>query len=172
VVDSLRKSKKMGFGINLIGFATANFGLGVALRNIAALLERLGIPYSALDIDPSGNRTGHDLSLRGRFLRAGEPMPHPVNLFNYNPPGIQGLMRDLPGLVKLEGRFHGCATYWELPLLPTDWPATLDAMDLVLAPIRYYRQTLELPEAIPARGDGSLRAGLSRSARAAALEDQ
>ena len=70
----------MAFGFNLIGFATANFGLGVALRNTAALLDRLGVPFSVLDIDPGGNRTGHDFSLKGRFLGAGEALPQPINL--------------------------------------------------------------------------------------------
>lgn len=165
----------MGIGFNLIGFATANFGLGVALRNTAGLLDQLGLPYSVLDIDPGGNRTGHDFSLRGRFLTAGEPLPHPINLFHFNPPGIQGLLRDLPGLVSLADRFNVCAAYWELPRLPRDWPATLDTMDLVLAPsrfieqamrdsgvrspIRYYRQTLELPTATPDRARWGLSEG-------------
>ena len=86
-------------------------------------------------------------------------------------------MRDLPGLVSLEGRFNVCAAYWELPRLPTDWPATLDAMDMVLAPsrfietamrdsgvrapIRYYRQPLEIPSAVPDRMKWGIPAGVT-----------
>lgn len=157
----------MSLGFNLIGFATANFGIGVSLRNTAALLDRLGHPYSVLDIDPGGNRTGHDMALSGRFLAAGATPPHPVNLFHMNPPSVIALMRDLPGLVDLENRHNVCVPYWELPRLPPDWAPVLDRMDLVLAPsrfveraiadagvsapVRYYRPTLELPAAVPDR---------------------
>lgn len=165
----------MAFGFNLIGFATANFGLGVALRNTAALLDKLGLPYAVLDIDPGGNRTGHDRSIRGPFVKAGESPPHPVNLFHFNPPAIEALGRDLPGLVDFAGRFNVCAPYWELPRLPADWPAVLDRMDLVLAPTRFiraaienagvrapvldYRPTLELPDAAPDRARWDLPEG-------------
>ncbi|MEO7425506.1 MAG: glycosyltransferase [Fibrobacteria bacterium] len=157
----------MAIGFNLIGFATANFGLGVALRNTAALLERMGMPFSVLDIDPGGNRTGHDFSARSHFVQAGAALPHPINLFHMNPPGLEGLFRDLPGLVETRSRYNACVAYWELPRLPRSWKPVLDGMDLVLAPsrfiaaaiadagvtapCRYYRQTLDLPRAAPDR---------------------
>jgi glycosyltransferase involved in cell wall biosynthesis len=162
----------MAIGFNLIGFATANFGLGVALRNTASLLEAMGRPFCVLDIDPGGNRTGHDFSARAHFVAAGSPLPHPINLFHLNPPGIDGLQRDLPGLVEMRSRFNVAVSYWELPKLPPDWRPTLDAMDMVLAPsrfvldamrdagvsapCRYYRQTLDLPKAVPDRARWNL----------------
>ena len=36
------------FGFNIVGFATANLGHGVALRNTAAILERNGVPFRVL----------------------------------------------------------------------------------------------------------------------------
>lgn len=165
----------MAIGFNLIGFATANFGLGVALRNTASLLESLGHPFAVLDIDPGGNRTGHDFSARAHFVEAGRPLPHPVNLFHMNPPGVQSLLRDLPGLVDKRSKYNVCVPYWELPRLPTSWKPVLDAMDLVLAPSRfihaaiadagvaarceYYRQTLALPQAAPDRARWDLPEG-------------
>jgi glycosyltransferase involved in cell wall biosynthesis len=137
------------------------------LRNTASLLERMGIPFSVLDIDPGGNRTGHDFSARAHFVQAGSPLPHPVNLFHMNPPGLEGLFRDLPGLVDTRSRYNVCVAYWELPRLPRSWKPVLDGMDLVLAPSRfiaaaiadagvtapcaYYRQSLDLPQAPPDR---------------------
>ena len=165
----------MAIGFNLIGFATANFGLGVALRNTAALLESLGHPFGVLDIDPGGNRTGHDFSARAHFLEAGGPLPHPVNLFHMNPPGVRGIARDLPGLVDMASKRNVCVPYWELPRLPASWKPVLDGMDLVLAPSRfieaaiaeagvtapcaYYRQTLALPHSAPDRARWDLPEG-------------
>jgi glycosyltransferase involved in cell wall biosynthesis len=165
----------MGIGFNLIGFATANFGLGVALRNTAFLLERLGYPFCVLDLDPGGNRTGHDLSARAHFIEAGKQLPHPVNLFHMNPPGIQSLFRDLAGLVDVRAKRNVCVPYWELPRLPPSWKPVLDGMDAVMAPSHfvrkaiaeagvsspcvYYRQTLALPQARPDRARWGLPEG-------------
>ncbi len=156
-----------GIGFNLIGFASANLGHGVALRNTAAILEKTGHPFGVLDIDPGNNRTGRDLSLRAHFLPAGPPLPHPINLFHLNPPGLEGLFRDLPGLVETRGRFNVCVTFWELPKLPLAWIPALETMDLILAPslfiqgaireavrttpILHYPQIISLPEAVPDR---------------------
>jgi hypothetical protein len=120
-----------------------------------------------LDIDPGGNRTGHDLSARALFIEAGKPLPHPVNLFHMNPLGMQSLFRDLAGLVDIRTKRNVCVPYWELPRSPRSWKLVLDTMDAVMAPshfIRmviaeagvaspcaYYRQTLALPQAFPDR---------------------
>jgi glycosyltransferase involved in cell wall biosynthesis len=150
-------------GFNLIGFASANLGHGVALRNTASILDACGHPFCVLDIDPGDNRTGHDLSLKDRFAPAGRPLPHSINLFHLNPPGIEALFRDLPGLVETRGRFNVCVTFWELPKLPLAWIPALESMDLILAPSRfiqtaigdavrttpilYYPQIISLPRA-------------------------
>lgn len=156
-----------GFGFNLVGFATANLGHGVALRNTASILEGAGYDFDVLDIDPGGNRTGHDHSLRGRFLAAGTPTRYPVNLFHLNPPNLESLFRDLPDLVPTQGRMNVCVLFWELAKLPLSWRPMLEAMDLVLAPTRfiggmldeavrttpwlYYRQGFATPRAVPDR---------------------
>jgi glycosyltransferase involved in cell wall biosynthesis len=154
-------------GFNLIGFASANLGHGVALRNTAAVLEAGGHPFCVMDIDPGDNRTGHDLSLADRFVPAGRPLPYPINLFHLNPPAIEALFRDLPGLVQTKDHLNACVTFWELPKLPPGWSRVLDGLDLILAPSRFiqealvtdvrsvpilhYPQYIRLPVSVPAR---------------------
>lgn len=157
----------MAIGFNLIGFASANLGHGVALRNSAAILRATGHPFCVLDVDPGDNRTGHDLSLKDEFVPGGQPLPHAINLFHLNPPAIEALFRDLPGLVEVRGRLNVCVTFWELPRLPLVWIPVLETMDLILAPSRFiqsaledsvrttpilhYPQTISLPRATPDR---------------------
>ena len=157
-----------GFGFNIIGFVTANLGLGVALRNTAAILEHIGFPFCVLDIDPGGNRTGHDFSLQSHCAQIGKPLPYPVNIFFMNPPAVESLFQNLPGLVETKGRFNVNIAFWELPNLPPSWKPIMETMDLVLAPSKfiqtameavltntpclYYQQTLpSLPSALPDR---------------------
>jgi glycosyltransferase involved in cell wall biosynthesis len=130
------------YGFNLIGFASANLGHGVALRNTASVLRRSGHPFGVLDIDPGDNRTGKDMSLADHFLPAGKPLPHAINLFHLNPPAIEALVRDLPGLIETRGRFNACVSFWELPKLPLAWIQALETMDLILAPSRFIQSAI------------------------------
>lgn len=136
-------SGSAGFGFNLVGFATANLGHGVALRNTAALLEGAGFDFDVLDIDPGGNRTGHDLSLAGRFRKAGEPARFPVNLFHLDPPNLVKLLRDLPDAVPTAGRMNVSVVFWELERLPLAWRPVLETLDLILAPSRFVGAMLD-----------------------------
>ncbi len=131
------------FGINIIGFATANLGLGVALRNTAAILEKAQIPFCVLDIDPGGNRTGHDTATNRYSIQAGKPLPFPVNIFFMNPPSVESLFRDLPDVVQTKGKFNVTIPFWELPNLPPAWKPILESMDLVLAPSRFILTALQ-----------------------------
>ncbi len=133
----------MTFGFNIIGFATANLGLGVALRNTAAVLMKNSLPFCVLDIDPGGNRTGHDFSLQSWTHKAHEPLPYGINLFFINPPTIESIFHDLPNLVPLQNHLNICIPFWELAHLPSTWKSTLDKMDLVLAPSHFIEKALQ-----------------------------
>lgn len=132
-----------GFGVNLIGYATANLGLGTALRNTAAILAEKGIPFAVRDIDPGGGRSGKDLSLRDRILDRSIPLPHPVNLFHLNPPEVRRLLERNPESVPVENRLNASVPFWELESLPPSWIPMLEAMDLNLAPSRFIQKALE-----------------------------
>jgi glycosyltransferase involved in cell wall biosynthesis len=156
------------FGFNLIGFASANLGLGAALRNTAAVLQANGMPFCVLDVDLGDGRSGLDSSLRERFHPSGREAPYAVNLFHINPPELAGLLKNLGSRIPVEGRMNVCVPFWELPQLPPSWTKLLSGMDMVLAPsrfiqaalgmslrstpVRYYPQAIgKVPEALPDR---------------------
>ncbi len=140
------QTTKKPFGFNIIGFATANLGLGVALRNMVALLEQLQYPFCVLDIDPGGNRTGHDGSVLIHSVQAGKPLPFGVNVFFMNPPSVESLFRDLPDLVETKGHMNITVLFWELPSLPTTWKSLLNRMDLILVPSRFIGTAIRTAE--------------------------
>lgn len=150
-------------GFNIIGFATANLGFGVALRNTALILKKQSIPFGILDIDPGGNRTGHDMSLQKYSLSANEKLPYVINLFFMNPPIIEMLFRDLPNLVTVKDKLNVGLCFWELPNLPPSWVPILNQMDLVLAPSLFIQRAMvasplktlvtHCPQALPAVPD-------------------
>jgi glycosyltransferase involved in cell wall biosynthesis len=134
---------KTPFGFNIIGFATANLGLGVALRNTVALLEQAGFSFCVLDIDPGGNRTGHDHATQKYNIQAGQVLPYNVNIFFMNPPAVESLLINLPDLIETKGKFNVNISFWELPNLPKTWKPILEIMDLVLAPSKFIQVAIE-----------------------------
>jgi glycosyltransferase involved in cell wall biosynthesis len=130
-----------GFGFNLIGFASANLGLGVALRNTASILERNGFPFCVIDVDAGGGRSGHDHSLARHHHVGGVP-PYPVNLFHLNPPELDLLLKAHAEVLPTRDRLNVCVPFWELPAMPASWLDVLERMDLVLAPSHFIQGTL------------------------------
>lgn len=155
-VGSLRQA-----GVNLIGYASSNLGLGAAARNTLGMLQERGIPVTVFDLDAGGGRSLHETYFRELCVPTVDLLPHGINLWHMNPPEVAHFMhRSLP---KPEwDRFNVCVPFWELPVLPDTWIATLEAMDLVLAPtrfiegnlaavlgsarVRHFRQPLRMPE--------------------------
>ncbi len=68
------------FGFNLIGPLSANVGLAVSARNVAAVLQRGRFPIAILDIDPGRGRGGHDLTYDALTVKSVADLPFAVNL--------------------------------------------------------------------------------------------
>lgn len=131
----------MTAGVNLIGFLSANMGLGVAARNTLSLLRRKGIPVAGIDVQAGMGRSLQSPEARSVCVPDGTRLPHPVNLWHLNPPEVSNVMAT--GRLRIDwGRFNACVPFWELTCLPDDWYQALDAMDLVLAPTRFIESTL------------------------------
>jgi len=154
-------------GINVVGHVSGNLGLGVAARNTLFALSRSGMPYTTIDVDVGGGRSGHDETYVERARRKREA-PFGVNLFQMNPPEVAGVVEDGPEWLSLDDRVNACVPFWELPRLPVKgvWIPLLEAMDVVLAPSRFvaeavaasapraevwhYPQTVFLPDGVRA----------------------
>lgn len=158
-----RNPAKTPFGINLIGYVSGNLGLGVATRNTIRMLEKLRVPMALTDVDPGGNRMGHDRTYVALPADATDRTPWQVNIFHMNPPGLADQLW-LNKSWSRDDRISASVLFWELPVVPATWLPVLDAMDIVLAPTRfvedavrtslphancvYYRQTAYVPDGI------------------------
>jgi glycosyltransferase involved in cell wall biosynthesis len=163
----VRRPAEAPFGINIIGYVSGNLGLGVATRNTIRMLTGLGTPMALTDVDPGGKRRGHD----GTYTplpddaTAEERTPYQVTLFHMNAPGLADQLWLNKSWSALD-RITATVPFWELPKLPESWLPMLDAIDLILAPthfvedavraslpeanVIYYRQTVFVPEDVPA----------------------
>ncbi len=102
------------FGVNLIGFARGELGIGEDIRQVAFALEATGIPVCILDFAPGKNISQAEDSA-SRFL-SDAPL-YGINIFCLT--GIETTRYVCErGLSTLEGRYNIGLWPWELP----DWP--------------------------------------------------
>jgi glycosyltransferase involved in cell wall biosynthesis len=102
------------FGVNLIGFARGELGIGEDIRQMALALEGEGIPVCILDFAPGKNISQAD---DGAERLMSEQALYGINLFCLT--GIETTRYVCErGLSTLEGRYNIGLWPWELP----DWP--------------------------------------------------
>jgi glycosyltransferase involved in cell wall biosynthesis len=136
-------------GFNVFGYLTSNLGLGVAGRNTAEVLLSRGDAVRLVDVDPGGGMQGADTSLADDIRRTSALGPFSVNVFHINPDQVPYLLDPIRKRVKIDGVLQACVPFWELPRLPQSWIEPLQAMDAILAPSLFIRDTIraDLPTA-------------------------
>ena len=68
------------YGFNIIGYASANLGLGHTTREFIRVLIDRGEPVSLLDLDPGGGRSKFDNSFAHLSVDSATELPYAVNL--------------------------------------------------------------------------------------------
>lgn len=125
-------------GVNLIGFAKGELGIGEDVRMAVAACEAAGIPYSVVNIAPGPNTRQTDTSL-DKHISAPSRAPYPINIFC------------LTGFETFRVFFeHGPHLFanrvnigwwpWELPVWPIAWQSVLDMMDEIWAATHFTRE--------------------------------
>lgn len=134
------------FGLNLIGFARGEFGIGEDVRMAALACERAGIPYSVLDVPvPDKTHRSNDSRLAGRLSST---LPYPVNLLC-----VTGF--DTVGLRLARGRslFEGRRTIgywpWELPEWPDAWEPAFGLVDEIWSSTRFTQDAMAIKARLP-----------------------
>jgi glycosyltransferase involved in cell wall biosynthesis len=124
-------------GFNVIGYASANLGLGAAARTTIRLLLECGRPVAVVDVDAGFGRSGVDHSFDHLRVGAGREPPHAINLIHLNPPEYEAFCKKGFTWLRPGERFNALVPFWELPVVPQCWIPPLRRLDLILAPTRY-----------------------------------
>lgn len=132
-------------GINLVGHAFAEFGVGQDVREAARALTAAGIPFTVRDI-PVGAAVGAG----DRFLSShvGPDLPYAASLFCMT--GMEmARVYATEGSSLFEGRHNIGFWPWELPQWPAEWQHAFDLVDEIWASSRYtygaYRAATDKP---------------------------
>ncbi|MFC5354302.1 glycosyltransferase [Azospirillum himalayense] len=134
------------FGVNLIGFAHGELGIGEDVRMMARACAAADIPFSVFDVPVRvSNHRSADRTLDGLVRR---DLPHPVNVFCLTGFDTAGLLLE-HGPALFQDRLNIGYWPWELPEWPEPWTAAFELVDELWSSSRYTQDTLALKAPVP-----------------------
>ncbi len=165
--DYARRHTRLG--LNLVGFLTADLGVGESARCMVRAADAAGLPTALIALKLNcRNRLG-DLTYAARVQ---EENPHAVNVIHVDPPASRDLDHH-HGAAFRTGKYNIGYFAWELPEFPDAWVPSFDFYDEIWCPSDFTAAAireksplpvLTMPHAIafdrPAESTAALRARL------------
>jgi glycosyltransferase involved in cell wall biosynthesis len=125
--------KSPSFGLNVIGYASANLGLGNTLRQFVDCFLKRGEKVNVLDISAGGGRSGFDKSLEHCFVASASDLPFPVNISIFGAIDLTYFaLSPLEGL-DVNNRLNVAFVWWELTSLPQYLIEAAKVFDVLIA---------------------------------------
>lgn len=124
------------FGVNLIGYARGQFGIGEDVRMAALAMQAAGIPFAVHNIEPGREVCQGDDSLSALIT---DKLPYAINMFCTT--GFEtARLAAMEGSRLFDGRRSIGYWPWELPMWPKEWWHAYNLIDEVWASSRYTYQ--------------------------------
>ncbi|WP_205619101.1 glycosyltransferase [Halomonas halocynthiae] len=118
-------SDALPWGVNLVGYARGELGIGEDVRMVARALEVAKVPFCILNVEPGANVSQKDATVEHWIV---EKPVYAMNLFCMT--GIEmARMTAEKGLSLLIGRYNIGLWPWELPTWPTPWHHAWNLVD-------------------------------------------
>lgn len=122
---STRPTTAIEPGIDLVGFAYAELGLGESLRSLAKACVSGSIPFGVRDVDLRIQTRQADRSLAAHIT---DHLRHKCSIFCLNPDMMKPI-RNLMVEGAAAGRLNIGYWFWELERLPREWDSAIDDVD-------------------------------------------
>jgi glycosyltransferase involved in cell wall biosynthesis len=133
------------FGVNLIGYAYGELGIGEDVRMAAHALKASGVPFTVINVVPGDNVSQNDASIHEWV---GE---EPIYLFNVIClTALEHLHVYLTRGSKLfQGKYNIGYWPWELHLWPLNWEHCFNLVDEIWASSRHIERSTSFVEKVP-----------------------
>jgi glycosyltransferase involved in cell wall biosynthesis len=112
-------------GINFLGFAFGEFGLGESMRSLARAYAAGGVPFVVKDIEQHLTTRQTDASIAAHLV---DDIRHKVSVMCVNP-DLLPQVRPLLARTRAHGGIAVGYWYWELETTPRTWEPAYDAVD-------------------------------------------
>ncbi len=120
-------------GVNLIGHARSEFGVGEDVREAARALTAAGIPFAVMDIPPGSTISQADLLLEQQIS---DQLPFSTSLLCMTAMETARLHAERGDLI-FQGRYTIGFWPWEMPQWPDGWRHCFELVDEVWASSRF-----------------------------------
>ena len=134
-------TRTLPFGVNLVGYAFGQLGIGEDLRMTARALQAAGVPFAIVNFKPGNDIPQNDRSLARHVLPDGELGPYAINLFCMTAEET-GRFYAERGRAQFEGRHNIGYWPWELSAWPGPWRLAHPLVDEVWVSTQHIHDAL------------------------------
>ena len=138
-------SRTLKAGVDFVGFALGEFGLGESLRAFVHACAEAEIPFSVKDVDQRLNTRQTDLSVKPYLV---DELHHRCAIYCVNPDHMQCVDRLLESSSAVGGYKIGY-WYWELDRLPKVWVDALARLDEIWVASEFVARVVRAATAMP-----------------------
>jgi glycosyltransferase involved in cell wall biosynthesis len=132
-------------GMNIVGFLTADLGIGESARCMVRAADAAGIATCLVPLRLNcRNRLG-DTTYMARLQ---DSNPHGVNVFHVDPPVARDIDHHHGAAFRAE-KYNIGYFAWELPEYPDAWMSALDYFDEIWCPSDFVRESIALKSPLP-----------------------
>ncbi|MFC5528573.1 glycosyltransferase [Cohnella yongneupensis] len=132
------------FGINLIGYARSETGMGESCRLAARAIESAGLPFGIISVDLD-NLVNMDIS----WAHKENAVPHyKTNIFHINAPEMPLVAGRFGGSL-FQDRFNIGYWHWELPEFPDEYMHGFELLDEIWVPTKFVRDSIAAKSKVP-----------------------
>lgn len=132
-------------GMNIVGFLTADLGVGESARCMVRAADAAGIPSALVALKLNcKNRLG-DQTYAARIQGTN---PHDVNVVHVDPPASRDIDHH-HGPVFRRGKYNIAYFAWELPEFPDAWTTSFDYFDEIWCPSDFTTSAIALKSPVP-----------------------
>ena len=137
--------KHVRLGINIIGFLTADLGVGESARCMVRAADAAGVPSALVDLRLHCKNRRGDMTYAPRLVL--DPV-HPVNIVHVDPPASQDLEYHHGRAFRTE-RYNIGYWAWELPEFPDAWMSAFESFDEIWCPSEFVRAAIGFKAPVP-----------------------
>ncbi len=132
-------------GLNVVGFLTADLGVGESARCMVRAAEAAQLPVALVPLKLNcKNRLG-DRTYESRLQ---ETNPHDVNVIHVDPPAARDIDHH-HGPAFRSGKYNIGYFAWELPEFPDAWMASFETFDEIWCPSAFTTAAIALKSPLP-----------------------
>lgn len=142
--SAARPLESLPTGINLIGYARSEHGVGQSLRQFAHALEASSIPFGVIDFNKNNLSRTQDLTLASKIK---EDVEHGINVFHINADQMSEAALQLPS--HFFSRYNIGYWHWELPDMLPEHRAGFDNLNEVWVPTSFVHEAISKLAPIP-----------------------